>query len=92
LRANFQDSLPLALCLLVFPIPYYITHTGLRYRHPIDPFLTILTMYVLFRLFSTLRRRVVLGGSEDAVRMQVSSPAGAACDVIDRLANSPLQR
>jgi Dolichyl-phosphate-mannose-protein mannosyltransferase len=50
LRANWQSALPLAMCLLLFPIPYYITHTALRYRHPIDPFLTIFTVVALSRL------------------------------------------
>jgi 4-amino-4-deoxy-L-arabinose transferase-like glycosyltransferase len=72
LRANFLDSLPLAICLLVFPIPYYLTHTGLRYRHPIDPFMTIVTMYALFRLFSALSRRVAARESEGAIGMQTS--------------------
>jgi hypothetical protein len=42
------------MCLLVFPIPYYITHTALRYRHPIDPFLTIFAVYAMSRLARSL--------------------------------------
>ena len=57
LRAHFWNSLPLALCILVLPIPYYITHTSLRYRHPIDPFLSIFTVYLFARLWSALRPR-----------------------------------
>ena len=53
-RAQFVDSLPLAICLVFFPIPYYITHTALRYRHPIDPFMTIFTVYAIVRLCSAL--------------------------------------
>lgn len=55
LRAKWWDALPLAMCLLLFPIPYYITHTALRYRHPIDPFMTILAAYALARLWSAVR-------------------------------------
>ena len=66
LRANFPDSSPLALSLLLFPIPYYITHTALRYRHPIDPFMTIFTVYAIVRLCSALRGRVALHKSEVA--------------------------
>src|SRR5258706_5983159 len=90
LRANFPDSLPLALCLLLFPIPYYITHTGLRYRHPIDPFMTIFTVYALSRLFSGLQKRAALDKSYGAF----SKPASAtrsACGVTDLLPRSPLQ-
>ena len=54
LRATGMDSLPVAMCLLVFPIPYYITHTALRYRHPIDPFLTIFAVYAISRLWRAL--------------------------------------
>ena len=54
LRAQFVDSLPLAMCLVFFPIPYYITHTALRYRHPIDPFMTIFAVYAIVRLCSAL--------------------------------------
>jgi hypothetical protein len=67
LRANFPGSLPLAMCLLVFPIPYYITHTALRYRHPIDPFMTIFTVYAIIRLCSALRGRVTVDKREVAV-------------------------
>jgi hypothetical protein len=48
--------LPLAVCLLLFPIPYYITHTSLRYRHPIDPFMVILTAYAITRFWDLLAR------------------------------------
>ena len=34
---------PLAAFPLFFPILYYVTHTSLRYRHPIDPALLLLT-------------------------------------------------
>ena len=51
LQAEWRDALPLAMCLIVFPIPYYITHTALRYRHPIDPFMTIFTTYAIARLW-----------------------------------------
>lgn len=57
LFANAWDSLPLALCLLLFPIPYYLTHSAIRYRHPIDPFLTILTVYALARILAALPGR-----------------------------------
>jgi 4-amino-4-deoxy-L-arabinose transferase-like glycosyltransferase len=42
-----RESLPLAFCLLLFPIPYYITHSSLRYRHPIDPVMTIFVVLAL---------------------------------------------
>ena len=36
-------ALPMAVFPLVFPVLYYVTHTSLRYRHPIDPMVLLLT-------------------------------------------------
>jgi Dolichyl-phosphate-mannose-protein mannosyltransferase len=36
-------AVPLAVYPIVFPFLYYITHTSLRYRHPIDPEILLLT-------------------------------------------------
>jgi len=90
LRATFLDSMPLAMSLLLFPIPYYLTHTGLRYRHPIDPFMTIFTVYAVFRLVAALPGRVSQD-DQSAIVTQTSPASSAAC-VTDRLARSPLQR
>ncbi len=35
-------AFPLAATLLVYPVIYYVTHTSLRYRHPIDPIMLLL--------------------------------------------------
>ncbi len=35
---------PLAVFPLVFPCLYYVTHANLRYRHPIDPIVLVLTV------------------------------------------------
>lgn len=40
-----------ALPLLIFPLPYYITHAEFRYRLNIDPLLTILSAYAISTLF-----------------------------------------
>jgi hypothetical protein len=37
----------MALPLLLFPLPYYITHAEFRYRLNIDPLLTILAAYAV---------------------------------------------
>jgi hypothetical protein len=36
-------AFPVAVFPLIFPIIYYVTHTSLRYRHPLDPVILILT-------------------------------------------------
>jgi len=92
LRADLQDSLPLATCLLLFPIPYYITHTALRYRHPIDRFMTLFTVYAIVRLCSALQGRVVLDKSEGAIEALAPVATGNVSGVTDRLARSPVQR
>jgi hypothetical protein len=40
------------LPLLVFPLPYYITHPNFRFRLLLDPLLTILSAYAVYRLNS----------------------------------------
>jgi hypothetical protein len=40
----------LALPLLLFPLPYYITHAEFRYRVNIDPLLTLLAAYAITQL------------------------------------------
>ena len=57
LRTNALESFPLIMCVLLFPIPYYITHSSLRYRHPIDPAMTVLVAFVFTWLFSLRRSR-----------------------------------
>jgi hypothetical protein len=40
----------LALPLLLFPLPYYITHAEFRYRINLDPLLTLLAAYAVTQL------------------------------------------
>jgi hypothetical protein len=42
IRRRSESAFPLAAYPVVFPILYYITHTSLRYRHPIDPVVLLL--------------------------------------------------
>jgi 4-amino-4-deoxy-L-arabinose transferase-like glycosyltransferase len=58
--ANGIEAFPLATCLILFPVPYYISLAGMRYRHPIDPFLTILTAYVISRAWGNVTRRPIV--------------------------------
>ena len=41
-------AFPLAAFPLIFPVTYYIAHTSLRHRHPIDPVLILLLAVSLF--------------------------------------------
>jgi hypothetical protein len=52
-------AFPLAAYPIVFPFLYYITHTSLRYRHPIDPvvlLLTVIAIHSLWRSWVSLRK------------------------------------
>jgi 4-amino-4-deoxy-L-arabinose transferase-like glycosyltransferase len=42
LRARSIYAFPLAAAPIAYPAVYYVTHTSLRYRHPIDPVLLLL--------------------------------------------------
>lgn len=46
-RADAIQTFPLSAALLLFPVTYYFTHSAVRYRHPIDPILTILSVYAV---------------------------------------------
>ena len=48
-------AFPLAAIVVVYPALYYMTHTSLRYRHPIDPVLLILTSISLAACISQIR-------------------------------------
>jgi hypothetical protein len=45
-RARNAYAFPPAVFIVVVPLVYYITHASLRYRHPIDPVVLMLTAIV----------------------------------------------
>jgi 4-amino-4-deoxy-L-arabinose transferase-like glycosyltransferase len=51
-RQSRATALLFLLPLLVFPLPYYITHPDFRFRLLLDPVLTILSAYAVCRLNS----------------------------------------
>ena len=58
---SLVSSLPgisnVALPMLIFPLPYYITHAEFRYRLNLDPLMTILAAYALGVLFDREKGR-----------------------------------
>jgi hypothetical protein len=40
-------AMPLAAFPIILPLVYYVTHTSLRYRHPIDPIVLLLTVIAM---------------------------------------------
>lgn len=55
-RNNF--AIPLISVLVIFPLLYYITHTSLRYRHPIDPVVLLLAAVGLHGIWRALADRL----------------------------------
>ena len=56
-RSFGWEAAPVWIAPLVFPITYYVTHSVLRYRHPIDPVLAVLAVCALARARSFVFRR-----------------------------------
>ncbi|MGB6599326.1 MAG: glycosyltransferase family 39 protein [Candidatus Acidiferrum sp.] len=46
---------PLAVFPVVFPCLYYLTHADLRYRHPIDPIVLLLTTIAVAAAYSMMK-------------------------------------
>ena len=56
-RFSGWEAAPIWIAPIVFPVTYYLTHTSLRYRHPIDPILTVLAVCALARIRSSIGDR-----------------------------------
>jgi 4-amino-4-deoxy-L-arabinose transferase-like glycosyltransferase len=56
LHSQSPFASPLATVLVVYPIVFYITHTGLRYRFPIDSLMVVFTVYALTCSLSLVKR------------------------------------
>jgi len=54
-----SEAVPLVLTVLIFPVVYYVTHTGTRYRHPIDPVLCILSVFFVNYAWSLISLKVL---------------------------------
>ena len=54
-RGQHQFVTLVALPLLLFPVPYYITHAEFRYRLNIDPLLTVVAAFAVTHLVAMLR-------------------------------------
>jgi 4-amino-4-deoxy-L-arabinose transferase-like glycosyltransferase len=72
-RADALQTFPLSAAMLLFPLTYYITHSAMRYRHPIDPVMTVLAVYAAACAYAK-----VAGKNEVKVRPERSSPLMAA--------------
>ncbi len=57
-RSYGWEAAPVWIAPIVFPATYYLTHSILRYRHPIDPILTVLAVCALARARSFVSPRI----------------------------------
>jgi 4-amino-4-deoxy-L-arabinose transferase-like glycosyltransferase len=48
MRDNWRSAVPYLIALVVFPLPYYITHSSMEYRQPLEPILIIMVSVGLF--------------------------------------------
>ena len=44
-RARPLEAFPYAMVILIFPLVFYLTHSSLRYRFPMDPIMMVLAAY-----------------------------------------------
>jgi hypothetical protein len=58
LRSRNIYAFPLAGVVMVYPVIYYVTHTALRYRHPIDPVVLLLSATLVAALVQKGKVRV----------------------------------
>ncbi len=56
-EGRLRLALLFVLPLMVFPLPYYITHAEFRYRLVVDPLLTILAAYALTSFWDCAEKR-----------------------------------
>ena len=64
-RSDF--AFPMAMYPMIFPFLYYITHTSLRYRHPIDPEILLFTAIACGAALGTLPRAEKIAVTDRAV-------------------------
>lgn len=61
------ETLPYWIVVLIFPLPYYLTHTLVRYRFPSEPMVTILAAYGASQLWSWITGRTLRAPDRSAV-------------------------
>jgi Dolichyl-phosphate-mannose-protein mannosyltransferase len=57
-RARNAAASALGIVMIVFPLVFYLTHTDLRYRHPMEPVMLVLAVFAVVYAASPKARRV----------------------------------
>ena len=65
-RTGRSAAYPLGMVMLVFPLAFYLTHTSLRYRYPMDPIMLVLAVFAMVYVLSPVARRSAAGGAAAA--------------------------
>ena len=60
-RVRSPAAYPLGTVMLVFPLAFYLTHTSLRYRYPMDPIMQVLAVFAVVYAVSPVARRSAAG-------------------------------
>ena len=55
LEGKGEAVFPLLVILLTFPLVYYVTHSSMDYRHPLDPIIVILDCYCVLEMAKSRR-------------------------------------
>lgn len=76
-RRGNPCAFPFASAIIFFPLVYYVTHTSLRYRHPIDPLLCVLAAYSVVTAFSWVWARIFSTPAATAVAARGREMAAA---------------
>jgi hypothetical protein len=66
-RSFGWEAAPVWIAPIVFPATYYLTHSILRYRHPIDPVLTVFAVCALAHARAYVSRRLEARAPSDTV-------------------------
>lgn len=53
-RAHSPYAAAFAIVLVIYPLVYYVTYPTIRFRHPIDPLLVVLSVWTIARAASAL--------------------------------------
>jgi len=68
-RQRSAYALPIAIFPLVYPVVYYITHSSLRYRHPIDPVMAVLTAVALGYPIRAIAGKKTMPANDESLRV-----------------------
>jgi hypothetical protein len=84
---RFDLAILFALPLLLFPLPYIITHAEFRYRIVIDPLLTIFAAYAITELYKVAVRHSLISANGISIQPSLASKTPVASQIATQVAN-----